>query len=323
MMEAEAYWATAPGRGAIQRTVLPQPAAGEVLVETRYTGISRGTERLVATGRVPASEHAAMRCPFQAGDFPFPVKYGYASVGRVVQGPEALVGRHVFCLYPHQTRYVVPADAVQPLPAGLHPRRAVLAANLETALNALWDAALMPGERIVVIGAGAVGCLIARLAVQLPGAEVTLVDIDPNKAAIAGSLRVPFRTTLAGLGPADCVLNASAAPAALAGALAIAGIEARLVEVSWYGDRTVPLPLGEAFHSRRLRLIGSQVGMVARAMRPRFDHRRRLVKALAILAGDDRLEALIDGETAFHDLPRLMPHLAEGGSLCHLVTYEM
>lgn len=322
MIEAKAYWAIAPGGGEIRSEGLPQPSGEQVLVETRYSGISRGSESLVAMGRVPPSQRAAMRCPFQAGDFPFPVKYGYASVGRVLEGPPDLLGRDVFCLHPHQTHYVVPASAVHPLPAGLDPRRAVLAANLETALNAVWDTCLLPGERIVVIGAGVVGCLIARLAVQLPGAEVTLVDIDPRRAGIAAALDVPFQVGLDGLAPADCLVNASAAPEALAAALAAAGMEARLVEVSWYGDRTVPLPLGEAFHSRRLRLIGSQVGMVAPAMRPRFDHRRRLGKAMDILARDDRLAALIDGETAFADLPRVMPALAAGPALCHLVIYD-
>lgn len=320
-LNAKAYWATAPGKGEIRDERLHPPEEGEVSVETRYSGISRGTETLVALGRVPPSQHAAMPCPFQAGAFPFPVKYGYASVGVVSAGPASLLGRSVFCLFPHQTHYVVPASAVQPLPDGLSERRAVLAANLETALNAVWDAALMPGERVVVIGAGVIGCLIARLASRLPGAEVTLVDIDPAKAGIARALAVPFRTSLDGHPPADCVFHAAAAPAALASALEVAGFEARIVEVSWYGDEAVPLPLGEAFHSQRLRLVSSQVGAVAPALRPRFDHARRLAKAMDILAADDRLDALLDGETPFATLPDAMPAITAGSGLCHLVRY--
>ena len=320
-LEAKAYWAIAPGQGEIRDETLQPPSPDEVLVLTRYSAISRGTEALVAQGRVPASQHRAMRCPFQAGGFPFPVKYGYCNVGLVEAGPAALVGRHVFCLYPHQTRYVVPATAVEPLPEALGPRRAVLTANLETALNALWDAALLPGERVVVVGAGVIGCLIARLARQLPGAEVTLVDIDPAKAGIAEALAVPFRTSLAGHEPADCVFHAAAAPAALAGALEVAGFEARIVEVSWYGDKPVKLPLSEAFHSQRLRLIGSQVGAVAPALRPRFDHRRRLAKAMDILAADDCLEALLVDELPFSTLPTALPRLTAGAGLCHVVTY--
>jgi 2-desacetyl-2-hydroxyethyl bacteriochlorophyllide A dehydrogenase len=318
---AKAYWTIAPDRGELRDETICSTAANDVLVRTHFSGISRGTEALVARGRVPQSQHALMRCPFQAGDFPFPVKYGYSSVGVVEAGPEALVGRRVFCLYPHQTRYVVPATAVVPLPDALGERRAVLSANLETALNAVWDAALLPGERVVVVGAGVIGCLIARLAVQLPGTEVTLVDIDPEKARIAAALAVPFATTLDDHPPADCLFHAAAAPAALAAALEVAGFEARIVEVSWYGDRPVPLPLGEAFHSRRLRLLGSQVGAVAPAMRPRFDHRRRIAKAMEMLAADDRLDALLDGATPFATLPEAMPAITAGSGLCHLVTY--
>jgi threonine dehydrogenase-like Zn-dependent dehydrogenase len=320
-IDAKAYWTIAPGRGEIRDETVCSPGPNEILVRSRYSGISRGTEALVARGRVPASQAGAMRCPFQSGAFPFPVKYGYCNVGVVETGPAPLVGRRVFCLFPHQSRYVVPLSAVQPLPDALDDRRAVLSANLETALNAIWDAALLPGERVVVIGAGVVGCLIARLAVQVPGTEVTLVDIDPAKAEIAKALGVPFRTALEDQPPADCLFNAAAAPEALAGALAVAGFEARIVEVSWYGDRLVPLPLGEAFHSRRLRLISSQVGSIAPAMRPRFDHPRRLAKAMEILAADDRLDCLLDGETAFDDLPEALPRLLAEGGLCHVIAY--
>ncbi len=323
-LEAEAYWATGPGEGAIRSQELAAPGPGEVLVLTRWSAISRGTEALVAMGRVPQSQALAMRCPFQEGSFPFPVKYGYCSVGSVRQGPKALLGRTVFCLHPHQTRYVVPASAVHLLPEGLPPERAVLAANMETALNVVWDAALLPGERIVVMGAGVVGCLIARLARALPGAEVTLIDIDPAKAEIAAALGLPFRPDTDGLPAADCVVNASGAGAALGAGLAIAGPEARIVEASWHGDASVALPLGEAFHSRRLRLSSSQVGNVAAAVRPRFDHRRRLAKALELLAADPALDALVTGESPFTDLPALMPALARSGSgvLCHRLTYE-
>lgn len=322
-LEAEAYWATGPGQGEIRSEALAAPGPGEVLVETRWSAISRGTEALVAMGRVPTSQASAMRCPFQQGSFPFPVKYGYCSVGAVSAGPAALQGRDVFCLHPHQTRYVVPASAVHVLPDGLPPERAVLAANMETALNVVWDAALLPGERIVVMGAGVVGCLIARIAARLPGAEVTLVDTDPGKAAIARKLGLPFRTSTDELEPADCVINASGSGAALRAGLAIAGIEARIVEASWHGDGSVALPLGEAFHSRRLRLLSSQVGTIAPAMRPRFDHRRRLAKALELLAADPALDALIDSEGPFDELPALLPALARSGSgvLCHRVSY--
>jgi NADPH:quinone reductase-like Zn-dependent oxidoreductase len=322
MIEARAYWAVAPGVGEVRAERIPPPAVGEVLVRALWSGVSRGTEALVGLGRVPPSQWAAMRAPFQAGGFPFPVKYGYSSVGVVEEGPSELVGRAVFCLYPHQTRYVVPASGVMPLPPGLPSERAVLAANMETALNAVWDAAAAPGQRIHVIGAGVVGTMIAYLCGRLPGAEVTLADIEPRRSALAAALGAAFADPDALAGSADLVLHASGSPAGLRTALAVAGTEARVVEVSWYGSAEVPLPLGEAFHSRRLALIGSQVGQVAPAMRPRWPHARRLAKALELLR-DPALDSLVSAEVAFAELPTVLPRLAvePAGALCVRIAY--
>ena len=173
---AQACWLVEPGRAELRTETLPEPTADQVRVRTLHSGISRGTETLVFRGEVPASEFERMRAPFQAGDFPGPVKYGYSSVGIVEAGPAALLGRAVFCLFPHQTRYVVPADAVHVLPDGVPPARAVLAANLETAVNALWDAAPRVGDRIAVVGGGVVGLLVAWLAGRMPGCAVQVVD---------------------------------------------------------------------------------------------------------------------------------------------------
>jgi threonine dehydrogenase-like Zn-dependent dehydrogenase len=322
MTQSRAYWATAPGEGEVRVEHLRPPAADEVLVRALWSGISRGTEALVAQGRVPPSQWRTMRAPFQAGDFPFPVKYGYSSTGIVEGGPEDLLGRPVFCLHPHQTRYVVPSAAVIPLPPNLPPRRAVLAANMETALNAVWDAGAVPGQRIHVVGAGVVGALIAWLCGKLPGAETTLADILPAKAPLAQALGVAFTQPDALIGEADLVFHASGNPAGLRTALAVAGPEARLVEVSWYGDREVALPLGEAFHNRRLSIVSSQVGQVAPAMRPRWPHARRLAKALDLLR-DPALDALISSEVVFDALPAELPRLAAepGGALCVCVRY--
>ena len=319
---ATAYWSTAPGRGELRDEDLPAPGPGEVLVRSLYSGISRGTEALVAQGVVPHSEWQRMRSPFQAGEFPFPVKYGYCSVGEVVAGDPVLCGSVAFCLHPHQSAYVVPVAAVTILPEGLPPARAVLAANMETALNIVWDGAVMPGERVVVIGAGVVGSLVAHLCARVPGVEATLVDLRPEREALAATFGVGF--ALPGDAPtgADLVVHASGQAQGLVTALACAGTEARVVEASWFGDRAVALPLGEAFHSRRLTLRSSQVGMVAARMRPRWDHGRRLRKALDLLR-DPLLDALIDGEHAFADLPALMADLvtASGTALCRRIVY--
>jgi hypothetical protein len=324
--QARAFWVVAPGRAEIRPEALPPLPDGWVRVRARFSGISRGTETLVLRGEVPPSEYRRMRAPFQAGDFPAPVKYGYISVGEVVAGPAELSGRWVYCLFPHQDLYQVPAEAVTPLPEGLPPGRAVLAANLETAVNGLWDAAPRPGDRIAVVGGGTLGCLTAWLAGRIPGCEVQLVDTNPRRAGIAEALGVDFRMPEAAAPDADLVIHASGNPAGLATALGLAGFEATVLELSWFGDRAVRLPLGEAFHQRRLRLVSSQVGSVAAAQRPRWDHRRRLRLVLRLLAepAADALDVLITGEDPFERLPDVLARLATapGDALTHRIRYD-
>ncbi|MFF4501552.1 zinc-binding alcohol dehydrogenase [Streptomyces sp. NPDC001401] len=318
---ARAFWLSRPGLGEIRSVDLPEPAPGEVLVRSLYSGVSRGTETLVFRGGVPESQQAAMRAPFQEGEFPAPVKYGYLSVGMVEEGPKELVGRTVFCLYPHQTRYVVPASAVTVVPENIPAERAVLAGTVETAVNALWDAAPLVGDRIAVVGGGMVGCSVAALLARFPGVRVQLVDADPARAKTAEALGVDFALPEDALGGCDLVVHASATEQGLARALELLAAEGTVVELSWYGDRKVSLPLGEAFHSRRLTIRSSQVGTVspARASRSYAD---RLALALDLLA-DPALDALITGESAFEELPEVMPQLASGEipALCHRVRY--
>jgi NADPH:quinone reductase-like Zn-dependent oxidoreductase len=321
-LDARAFWIAAPGRGEIRPDPLPSPSAGDVVVRALYSGVSRGTEALVFNGRVPASEHQRMRAPFQAGEFPGPVKYGYASVGVVEQGLLELQDHNVFVLYPHQTRYVVPAQSVHLLPDNVPPERAILAANLETAINGLWDARPQIGDRIAVIGAGTVGCLVAWLAGRVPGCRVELVDINPRRRAIAQALGLSFALPDAVGSDQDLVIHASGSPAGLDLALRIAGFEATVVELSWYGDQTVPIALGQSFHARRLTLRSSQVGAVAGSQRPRWETRRRMQLALKLLA-DPVLDILITGESGFEELPRVMAELANGGgdTVCHRIRY--
>jgi 2-desacetyl-2-hydroxyethyl bacteriochlorophyllide A dehydrogenase len=320
--EARAFWVTAPGRGEIRGEALRPPADGEVVIRALFSGISRGTEALVFNGRVPPSEWDRMRAPFQEGNFPAPVKYGYSMVGRVERGPDALAGRIVFVLHPHQTRFIVPAPDVHVLTDGIDPSRGVLAANLETALNGVWDARPHVGDRIAVIGAGTVGCLAAWLVSRMPGCEVELVDINPRRATVARALGVRFAEPPAAARDADLVIHASGAPEGLELALQVAGVEARIVELSWFGDGVVPLSLGGAFHARRLTIVSSQVGRIASSQRSRWDTRRRMQLVLALLR-DPHLDVLISGESEFEELPDVMAKLARdpGDALCHRIRY--
>uniref|UniRef100_A0AAU1ZRZ2 Dehydrogenase n=1 Tax=Streptomyces sp. NBC_00093 TaxID=2975649 RepID=A0AAU1ZRZ2_9ACTN len=321
---ARAFWIGSPDRGEIRDVELPAPGEGEVLVRTLWSGVSRGTETLVFRGGVPVSQYAAMRAPFQEGDFPGPVKYGYLNVGVVEEGPDALVGRTVFCLYPHQTRYVVPVGAVTVVPDSVPAERAVLAGTVETAVNALWDAAPLAGDRIAVVGGGMIGCSVAALIARFPGVRAQLVDADPGRAKTAEALGVDFALPQDALGECDLVVHASATEAGLARSLELLGAEGTVVELSWYGDRRVSLPLGEAFHSRRLTVRSSQVGTVSPSARPGRTYADRLALALDLLA-DPALDALITGESDFEELPDVLPKLASGEipALCHRVRYSI
>jgi threonine dehydrogenase-like Zn-dependent dehydrogenase len=319
---AQALWYVAPGRAEIREQELGPPSPDEVRVRARYGALSRGTEALVAAGRVPASEFERMRAPFMQGTFPFPVKYGYATVGRVEAGPPELRKRMVFALHPHQSRFNLPMAAATPLPDDVPPQRAVLAANMETALNAVWDAAPAPGDRVAVVGAGVVGALVGYLCGGLPGAEVTLVDVNPARAELARRLGLRFAAPDAAPENCDLVVHASGHWAGLATALRLAGEEATVLEMSWYGTGEVPVALGGAFHSRRLRLVSSQVGRVAPSHRARWSHGRRLATALALLA-DSRLDSLLAPAIDFADLPVRLPAILEpdSGTLCQLIVY--
>jgi threonine dehydrogenase-like Zn-dependent dehydrogenase len=320
---ARAFWIVKPGCGKIREQPLRAPGTGEVLIRALFSGISRGTETLVFRGLVPESQYAAMRGPFQEGEFPAPVKYGYATVGVVESGAPTMLGKSVFALHPHQDRFVVPTDAARSLPDGLPPRRAVLAANMETAVNALWDAAPSIGDRIVVVGGGTVGCLVAYLAARLPAVRVQLVDTDSSRRAVAQALGVQsFATPDNAWDDVELVFHASGSEEGLAACLRIAGYEATIIEMSWYGTRRVSLPLGEDFHARRLVLKSSQVGTIRPERRARWSRSRRLSLALELLA-DERLDLLLDGDSAFDELPTTMQRLAAApsGAFCHVVRY--
>ncbi len=335
---ALAFWLREAGVGEIRPAQLPEPGPDDVLVRTLRSGVSRGTEALVFRGGVPVSQYETMRAPFQEGDFPWPVKYGYLSVGVVEQGPPRLRGRTVFCLYPHQTAYVVPAWAVAVVPDDVPPSRAVLAGTVETAVNALWDAAPLVGDRIAVVGAGMVGCCVARLLARIPGVRVTLVDVDLARAEVASALGVDFAPAAGSAADAadadeagdaaaadgcDLVVHTSATSAGLQQSLDLLAPEATVLDLSWYGDADISLSLGGAFHSRRLRIRASQVGTVAAARRGRRTAADRLALALDLLR-DPAFDALISGTSRFDELPDVMPRLVDGSlpALCHTIVYE-
>lgn len=314
MTLAQAFWTVGRGHGEIRPEILAEPSAAEIRLRAEASGVSRGTEALVFAGAVPPSQYAAMRAPLMGGAFPAPVKYGYSMVAR---DP---TGQRVFVLHPHQDLFNAPASMCIPVPPELPTARAVLGANMETAVNVLWDAAPLAGQRILIIGAGVVGLLVAALSARVPGTDVTVVDTDPSRAALAMVFGCRFALPDAAPGEQELLVHASASEAGLRLALERAGFEARIVEASWYGAAAPAVPLGEAFHSRRLQLIATQVGAVAPAMRGRRTHAERLALALGLLA-DPVFDALLQGPTRFEDMPSAMPAILSPGGLCHVITY--
>jgi NADPH:quinone reductase-like Zn-dependent oxidoreductase len=325
---ARAFWLVEPGKGEIRPVALPAPQPGEVLVRALHSGVSRGTEAIVFRGAVPVDQYATMRAPHQEGDFPAPLKYGYLSVGVVERGPDGLVGRTVFALHPHQTAYVVPAEAVVVVPDDVPARRAVLAGTVETAVNALWDAAPLLGDRVAVVGAGMVGCCVARLLSRFPGTRVTLVDQDPTRAEVASRLGVDFAQpgdldrTARHAPDRDLVVHTSATGSGLQLSLDLLAPEGTVLDLSWYGDSRVELALGGSFHSGRLGIRASQVGSVAAVRRSRYTHAQRLALAVDLLR-DPAFDALLTGESPFEELPAVMPRLVDGTlpAICHTITY--
>jgi 2-desacetyl-2-hydroxyethyl bacteriochlorophyllide A dehydrogenase len=317
---ARAFWVRRPGEGEIRTAELPEPGPDDVLVRTAWSGISRGTEALVFRGGVPESQHRSMRAPYQEGDFPGPVKYGYLNVGVVESGPAALTGRTVFCLYPHQTQYMVPASAVLPVPDGVPARRAVLAGTVETAVNAIWDAAPLPGDRVAVVGAGMVGAGVARLLAGIVGVQVTVVDPNPGRAALAASMGTAFAHPSDAPHDLDLVIHTSGTGDGLQRSLDLLAADGTVVDLSWYGDQPVTLSLGGAFHDRRLAIRSSQVGAVAPARRHRRTTRDRLALALELLR-DPAFDQLLSGTSAFADLPETMGRVVASDELCHTITY--
>lgn len=317
-LKTTALWIVGPEQAALCETSLDL-AEGDLDIDTLFTGISRGTERLIFEDRVPVSEHDTMRAPFQEGAFSYPVKYGYCAVGAVRNAQRR--GDIVFALFPHQARFGVPHDMAVAVPADVPAARAVLAANMETALNIVWDATIQPGDRVAIVGCGVVGALVGYLAARIPGTEVCLVDIDAGRAPLADALGCAFAAPDDAPRDADVVVHASAASAGLATAIALAGMEASIIEASWYGADVTHAPLGGAFHQRRLRLVASQVGRIPSDHAARWTYRRRLQKAMTLLA-DPALDVLISGETAFSDLAKAYAAiLRDPGTLCHRVRF--
>lgn len=305
---------------------LPPFNSQSVRIKTLYSGISRGTESLVFNGLIPESEWQTMRCPHQSGAFSFPISYGYSVVGKVIEtGPEItkmFPGDIVFVLHPHQEQIVAQGDMVRPVPEEIPAMRAVLAANMETALNGVWDGGVDVHHKVSVIGGGVVGLLTAYLANKVTEATVSVIDINPNKQEIAEKLGLRFATPDDAPAEQDIIFNTSSSETGLQCGLDHLAFEGSLIEMSWYGDKPVQLSLGGRFHSQRLKIISSQVGHVSPSKRTTHGYEGRMAEVMQWLA-DPLLDHLLEEEIAFKALPDVLPEIfsKESDILCQVVRY--
>jgi threonine dehydrogenase-like Zn-dependent dehydrogenase len=302
LIRARAFWLTGKGRGSLRRETLAEPGPGWCVVRALFSAVSPGTERLVAEGRVPAALEEEMRCPYMGGRFPFPVKYGYSLVGEVVDGPKGLGGRKVHVLHPHQDLCVVRCEDARPLPDGLPPARATLASNLETAVTAVWDAGVTLGERALVVGFGVVGSLVTRVLGLGPAVELEIAEKSAGRRRLAEAMGFRAAAAAPEARPFDVAFDTSGTPAGLQAAIDSVGVEGRVVAVSWFGTEPAPLDLGGSFHSRRKRIIGSQVSRIPGALRPRWDAARRTELVLRLLERPE-FDLHVGPRVAFARLP--------------------
>ena len=319
-----AYWVEAAGKGALRPTALPAPGPSDVVVCAEFSGISVGTERLVGNGLVPATSASTMACPGMVGSFALPICYGYSLVGTVDGG--ALAGRRVFTMHPHQQRAVVASERVVALPESLPAPRATLLPNLETAWNAVHDAELRDGdrERVVVIGGGAIGLLLAFVLSRVANATVVLADIDASRRRFASAL--PWIGDVVapdGVEPGRFAVafHTSATSDGLQLAIDAVGFEGRVIELSWYGSKPVTVRLGESFHHQRKRITASQVATIAASHRA-AGRAARTAAVLDLLA-DPALDRLLAAPIPFERLPEAFARIYRGETIepCPVVAY--
>ncbi|MEM9277847.1 MAG: zinc-binding alcohol dehydrogenase [Pseudomonadota bacterium] len=321
---------SAPYKAAIETVQIPEIKAENVLLKTLFSGISRGTESLVYAGKVPESEWKRMRCPFMSGSFAFPVTYGYACVCEVIGLGEKTSGLkpgdRVFVLHPHQDIFSVPESSCNLLPPSIPTSRAVLSANMETALNAVWDAEISGNPFCAIIGAGVVGLITAHAVRKVAGLDPVIFDLKPEKERHATEMGFRFINS-SGIDKTEIqdfelIFHTSASAGGLQSAIDMAAFEAKIIEMSWYGENPVSLNLGGAFHSKRLKILSSQVGTIASAKRNKLDYAGRMQQAITLL-DDPRLDTLLGSAIDFHDLPNHLHDIFSPQSdvLCQVIEY--
>ncbi|MFK7979418.1 MAG: zinc-binding alcohol dehydrogenase [Saprospiraceae bacterium] len=310
-MTSTALWHISPSESSLQEESLSTPLSHQLLIKSLYSLVSTGTEKLVATGQVPSSMHQLMRVPSMGGAFSFPVKYGYSLVGKVVS-EGIFMGQLVHLLHPHQAALVTDSADVSLVPPNIPAKRAALASNMETALNAIWDSGVSIGDKVVVCGFGMIGGLVARLLSLMPAVEV--VVLEKNAYRIQQATNMGFLVNPTDLSNFDYSFHTSGSSKGLQACIEAVGMEGKIIELSWYGTKSVQLQLGADFHYHRKQIISSQVGHVPFTKNARWDYVRRKAVVWKLLK-NPVFDAHITDEVPFGESPAFFAALRQGDLL--------
>lgn len=321
-LSAESFWIRKKNNSFIKKHSISIPQNNEVLVKTIYSGISYGTEKIVYSGNVPKSQRSLMRCPYQEGEFGSNVKYGYMNVGKVMNGPSKLVNRYVYTLYPHQTQYVLPLEELTFIPKLIPIKRCLLTANMETAINAMWDTLPTCGDKILIIGAGIVGFLMAYILMTIIGIEILLIDTDKEKSKIAKIFGIKFSCSIPKSYNANIIYECSGNPSVIDILSSHVNDETVICIMSWYGNSVSNINFGNEFFSKRTKILFSQVAKVSHNRDKYWNNKKRKDLAISLL-NDDKLDNLIEKDMiSFHDLPEFFSNTARHNKFfCKVIDY--
>ena len=317
-INTQSFWIKKKNNSYIKDHSINQAGKNELLIQTKYSGISYGTERVVYTGSVPDSQRELMRCPYQEGNFGSDVKYGYMNIGKVIDGPPGFKGKYVYTLFPHQTYYILDKTEVTLIPESIPLKRCLLTANMETAINGMWDTLPSCGDKILVIGSGVVGFLMAYILKSIPGSEILLVDSDSKKNKYSKLFNINFKNKY----KANIIYECSGNAKILDGLSKHVKDEAIICILSWYGDNISKVKFGEEFLSKRIKIIFSQVSKVSHNRSQYWDNVKRRELAIKML-NDDRLDNLIEKKIIkFSKLPLFFSQMNNKQSFfCKVVDY--
>ena len=320
-METYSLWLENKNKPKIKKKLLrPSNKPNTLIIKTLYSGISKGTEKLVSSGFVGKDQYKIMKSPFQEGTFSFPIKYGYINVGKVINGPKKLLHKNTFALYPHQDLFEINSKEVQILNESNNPKKYLLTANMETAINIFWDTQASNKDKIVIVGMGSVGILTAYYFKLQNYKNVFICDSNLKKKKFATLLGLNFKD-FKSIKDIDVVINTTSNYQIINKSFNKLNLEGKIVEASWYGNKKGIINLGGNFHSKRLKLISTQVSNIPKYLSNKHNYKSRLKLAIKALSSNKLLK-LVNTESHFNNLEEdYVSIINNPDSIMHAIKY--